>query len=135
MNSITCGPRPAVSYFQMVGENIIIYMGRNLLLNSINRGLAIRLYRKKSGFYRPNSCTFFNSILSSTVTSTNFQLVKKNQVTRNLASCDIATSLGTFPIMLFGINIQISNYIYVYCLQNILHKVHPINSTAPLCLT
>ena len=44
--------------------------GKNLLLNCINRGLAISHYRKKGIFYRTNSCTIFNYILYSTVTST-----------------------------------------------------------------
>ena len=47
MTGIACGPMPVVSYFQTEHDNVITYMGRNLRLNSINRGLAIRLYRNK----------------------------------------------------------------------------------------
>ena len=47
MNSISRGQRPAVSYFQAECDNVITYTERNLLLNCINIGLAIRLYRQK----------------------------------------------------------------------------------------
>ena len=117
MNSIACGLIPDVSYFQTEQDNVITYVGRNLFLNIINRGVEIRLYRKKNIFYWPNYSTLFNLILFSSDTSTNFQPVKICQVTRNLSRCDISTSLGTFPTMLFQINISISNYIYVCCLQ------------------
>ena len=66
-----------MSIFQTSSTTKLTCMGKNFLLNSINRGLAIRHYRKKSRFYRTNSCTVFNSILSSTVTSTKWQIVKK----------------------------------------------------------
>ena len=46
-NSISCGPRPAISYFQTKCDNVITCMGKNLLLNRINRGSVISLYRKK----------------------------------------------------------------------------------------
>ena len=45
MKSIARGPRLDVSYFQTERDNVITYMGRNLLLDSIKIGLAIRLYR------------------------------------------------------------------------------------------
>ena len=44
---IARGPRPAISNFQTKRENVITYMGKNLLLNSINRSSAIRIYSKK----------------------------------------------------------------------------------------
>ena len=75
-------------------------MGINLLINSTNRGLEIFLYMKKVRLYRPNFCTVFNQILYSTGTSTNFQLVKNCQFTRNLSSCDIAMLLVTFTIII-----------------------------------
>ena len=65
-----------LSIFQTSSTTKLTYMGINLLLNSINRGLSICHYRKKGRFYRADSCTVFNSILSSTVTSTKWQLVK-----------------------------------------------------------
>ena len=87
MADIACHPRPSVSYFQMECDKVITYMGRNLILNSINRGLVIRLYRKKSRCYRSNSLILFNWILSSTANSINFQLVNICNVSRNLSSC------------------------------------------------
>ena len=33
--------RPAVGYFQMKRDNVIIYMGINIILNSINKGSPI----------------------------------------------------------------------------------------------
>ena len=47
MTGITRCPMSVISYFQTEHDNVITYMGRNLILNSINRGLAIRLYMKK----------------------------------------------------------------------------------------
>ena len=44
---IARGPRPAVNYFQTKSDNVIIYMGNNLLFKSVNRGSTIILYRKK----------------------------------------------------------------------------------------
>ena len=40
--------RPSVSYFHTKRDNLISNMGRNLLLNSINRGLENFIYRKKA---------------------------------------------------------------------------------------
>ena len=73
-------------------------LGINLLLNSINRGLSISHYRKQGVFYSANSHTATSPLLSSDVTTTKRQLVKKIQrlekpiqlifchVTRNLAN-------------------------------------------------
>ena len=47
MTSIACDPKLFVSYFQTECDNIITLMGRILFINSINMGLAIRLYKKK----------------------------------------------------------------------------------------
>ena len=68
MNSISCGLRLAVSYFQTERDNVITYMGRKLLLNNTIRGLSIHLYRNKEVIYKPNYCTVFNSITPSTLT-------------------------------------------------------------------
>ena len=88
MNSISRGPRPAVSYFQTKHKNVIIKMGRNLLLNSINIGLETHLYMKNEVIYRPNYCTINNLITPSTVTLINSQLVNIWNVARNLSSCE-----------------------------------------------
>ena len=74
-------------------------MGRNLLLNSIKRDLTIFIYRKKGIFYKPKFCTVFNSILSSTVTSINFQLVNISNVSGNLYSC--ITNDSSFNSLVF----------------------------------
>ena len=37
-NSNTHDPRPAVGYFLTKHDNLIIYMGMNLIINSINKG-------------------------------------------------------------------------------------------------
>ena len=92
MNGISPGPMPAVSYFQTERDNVITYMGRNLLLNIMDRGLAICLHRKKGKFYRQNYCNNNHTIISLAVNSYNGQLVKICQVVRNLSSFDIATS-------------------------------------------
>ena len=110
MNGIARGPRSAVSYFQTERDNVITYTGRNLLLNSINRGLAISLYRKKGRFYRPNYCTINHTILSSTFNSYNSKPVHICQVLRNPASCDIAKLQWTYY---FQIKISI-RYWYVH---------------------
>ena len=36
-NSISCAPWPAVGYFQTKRDNVLSYMGMNLLLKSINK--------------------------------------------------------------------------------------------------
>ena len=114
------GPRLAVSYFHMERDNLITYMGRNLLLNSTKRGLAIRLYRNKGRFYRPNCCTINHTILSLTVTSHNSQLVNICQVVRNLSSCDIATSQGTLQMVFSKLSCQFRIiYIFVVFKNNI----------------
>ena len=69
MNTKSHGPKLAVNISEKLNNKINQY-GKNLLLNIINRGLAIRHYKKKGRFYRADSCTVFNSIHSSTVTST-----------------------------------------------------------------
>ena len=113
MTGIARGPRPTVSYFQTESDNKITYMVRNLLLNSINRSLAIFLYKNKGIFNRPNSCNVFNSILASNFTSTNCQLVKICHVARNLASCVIATPRGSYPIMFLLLTYQF-RIIYIF---------------------
>ena len=79
MNSIAHGPRPAVNISDKL-NNIITYMGIKLLFNSTNRGFEICIYRRRGEFYRPNSFTIFNSILSSTVTPTKLELVKNSTI-------------------------------------------------------
>ena len=81
--------RSWLSIFQTKSTMKITWMGKNIFLNSINRGLSISHYRKKGRFYRTNACTVFNSILSSTLTSTKLQLVKNFNDLSNLFSCDI----------------------------------------------
>ena len=89
-NSIARHPRPAVSYLQTECDNVIICMVKNLLLKSINRGYAIRLYRKKlvilytELFHREQY-----TITYSTVTSHNRQPIKICHFARNLASCEL----------------------------------------------
>ena len=120
MTSIACGPRPAVSYFQTECNNEITYMRRNLLLNSINRSWSICLYRKKGITYGTSYCAINHTILFSTVTSHNSQLVKIFQVVRNLASCDIATSRGTLPIVFSKLSYQFwIIYIFVVFKNNV----------------
>ena len=64
-------------------------MGKNLLLNSVNRGLAIRLYRNKVVmFYTKYLHLQQYTITSSTVTSHTSQLIKICHVAYNLASCE-----------------------------------------------
>ena len=88
MNIIAHAQKPAFNISDKLNnENDLD--GENLLLNSINRGLAISHCRKKGKFYRTNSCTVFNSILSPTVTSAKLQPVKNFNALSNLFSCDI----------------------------------------------
>ena len=89
MNSISHGSNNDVTISDNL-NNVITYMGRSLLLNSINIGFTIRIYTKKRKFYRPNYCTVFNSILSSTVTSKKWQLVKYFNNSINLSFCEFS---------------------------------------------
>ena len=66
-NSKALGRRPVVNISDKLDAQII-YMGINLLLNSINRGLSIRHHRNKGRFYSVNSHTVINSITPSQVT-------------------------------------------------------------------
>ena len=59
MNTKSHGPKLAVNISEKLNNKINLY-GKNLLLNIINRGLAIRPYRKKVRFFRDDSCTVFN---------------------------------------------------------------------------
>ena len=77
-------------------------MGINLLLNSINIGLAIHLYREKLVIYTPNYCIVNNTITSSTVTSHHIQLIKSCYAVRNLSSCELFSCIdvGVDGVML-----------------------------------
>ena len=78
-----------LSIFQTISTTKVTWMGKNLLLNSISRGLENFNYRNKGRFYIADSCTVFNLILSSTINSTNWQLVKIFNKFSNLFSCEI----------------------------------------------
>ena len=88
MTGISRSPSPAISYFQTERNNVINNMVKNLFLNSTIRTLEICLYKTKGVFYWPNYCNVFNSILPSTVTSINFELVNICHVLRSLSSCE-----------------------------------------------
>ena len=78
-------------------------MGRNLLLDSINRGLEIRLYRKKAVMLETELLHLQQyAITSSTVTSHKSQLIKIFYVARNLASCELlpCSGLGVDGVMM-----------------------------------
>ena len=71
------------------------YMGINLLLNSINRGLSISHYRKQGRFYRVNSHTVITSsrlqmLLHKKTTSQNLQRLEKPI---QLIFCHVTTNL------------------------------------------
>ena len=83
----TAGGRSSI--FQTSLTTKLTYMGINLLLNSIKRGLSIRHYRNKGIFYRANYFTVISSVNSSTVTTTKRQLVKIFNKSSNQISCEI----------------------------------------------
>ena len=102
-NSIARALRPAVNYFQTKRNNAISWMGKNILFNSINIGLAIRIYRKKAVMLETELLHLQQySITSSTVTSHKSQLIKIFYVTRNLASCELlpCSGLGVDGVMM-----------------------------------
>ena len=82
------------SIFQRSSTPTMAYMGINLLLNSINRGLSIFNYRKKGIFYRANYYTVISLVNFSTVITTKRQLVKICNVSINLSSWFTSTSWG-----------------------------------------
>ena len=87
------------------------YMGINLLLSSINRGLSIRHYRKQGSLYSANSHTVASQITSSNITRTKRQLIKIFNVSRNLSSWFSATSRGISLSSFQPINIPIGLFL------------------------